>query len=491
MTNPHRGLLFLAVIAWAEAAAAQELPPLKWGADPDGGIPYVFRDADGSLAGFEVDLKEALAKELGRKIEFTQCDFDTLALGLNNGDMDFAMNGVEITPENQQAVRFTRPYYVYHLQLVTRQGESRFQTLEECKEQGRMVATLLGSAAQRLLDQLRVPNRPYNDQDGPYNDLKLGRGVDAVLMDLPIAIYYAVNDPTLRHARRIEGLQFTGRPFAEGYYGIAVAKENEALAQEIDAALGRVIASGELKRILMKWELWNHDQYRLYSPESVRGGEVQRMSIGVFLPLLLEGAWVTVKITLAGMLVAVLIGLPIALARLYGPAPLRWLATTYVEFFRGIPVLLLLYFLYYGLSAIIPVLTLGPMAAAILGFGLNYAAYEAEIYRGGISAIPPGQWEAAASLGMPGPLTFRRIILPQAIRTILPPMTNDLVALFKDTSVVSIIGVVELSKQYQILTKSYGGFLQIGLATAVLYLVMSVPLGYLSRQLEKKWSGGM
>src|ERR687894_824016 len=93
--------------------------------------------------------------------------------------------------------------------------------------------------------------------------------------------------------------------------------------------------------------------------------------------------------------------------------------------------------------------------------------------------IPRGQWEAAASLGMSGPLTFRR--------GILPPMTNDFVALFKDTSLVSIIAVVELSKQYQILTKSGGDYLQIGLATAALYLVMSVPLGYLSRYLEHRW----
>jgi polar amino acid transport system substrate-binding protein len=88
---------------------------------------------------------------------------------------------------------------------------------------------------------------------------------------------------------------------------------------------------------------------------------------------------------------------------------------------------------------------------------------------------------------MSTPLTFRRVILPQAIRVILPPMTNDFVALFKDTSVVSIIAVVELSKEYQILTKSGGGYVQIGLATAALYLVMSVPLGYLSRHLESRW----
>jgi ABC-type amino acid transport system permease subunit len=130
------------------------------------------------------------------------------------------------------------------------------------------------------------------------------------------------------------------------------------------------------------------------------------------------------------------------------------------------------------------------MEAAILGFGMNYAAYESEIYRAGISSIPQGQWEAAASLGMSPALTFRRIILPQAIRVILPPMTNDLVALFKDTSVVSIIALVELSKQYQILTRSGAGYVGIGLTTAALYLIMSVPLGHLSRYLEKRWSTG-
>ena len=126
-------------------------------------------------------------------------------------------------------------------------------------------------------------------------------------------------------------------------------------------------------------------------------------------------------------------------------------------------------------------------ASAVLAFGLNYAAYEAEIYRAGIGSIPVGQWEAAASLGMSRPLTFRRIVLPQAMRTILPPVTNDFVALFKDTSLVSVIGVVELTKQYQILSKSSQKYLEIGLATAALYLIMSVPLGYLARRLEQRW----
>ena len=141
--------------------------------------------------------------------------------------------------------------------------------------------------------------------------------------------------------------------------------------------------------------------------------------------------------------------------------------------------LLLLYFLYYGLGR--PIAHRRLHDGAWCGLGLNYAAYEAEIYRAGIGAIPAGQWEAAASLGMSRPLTFRRIILPQAMRIILPPMTNDFVALFKDTSVVSVIAVVELTKEYQTLSKIEPQYVEIGLVTAALYLIMSVPLGYLSR----------
>jgi polar amino acid transport system substrate-binding protein len=231
---------------------------------------------------------------------------------------------------------------------------------------------------------------------------------------------------------------------------------------------------------------WSPDQYRLYTPIRVESEHIPGLAFGKYFYLLLEGAGMTILITIAGMALAVALGLPIAVTRLYGPLPLRWLAIGYVEFFRGIPVLLLLYFLYFALPGIIGV-KLDPFTAAVLGFGLNYAAYEAEIYRGGIQSIPVGQWEAGASLGMSPILTFRRIILPQSIRVILPPMTNDFIALFKDTSVVSIISVIELSKQYQILTKSYGDYLKIGLTTAALYLVMSVPLGYLSRYLEKRW----
>lgn len=485
---PFFSLLSLLVFA-LDSLAEPESRPLIWAADEDGGVPYVFKDALGNRVGFEVDLVEALARELGRPIHFKQYAFDSLLSGLaDRGDFDFAMNGLEITPENQRRVLFSRPYYLYQLQLVVRRGDKRFKTLAEAKEQDLSIGTLGGSSADRLLDRLGVTKEIYEEQEGPYRDLAMGRRVDGILLDLPVALYYAVAPVGPHHARKIDGLEFAGVPFAEGYYGIAVRKDNPELARQLNDALDRMLQNGELKSILQKWELWNPDQYRLLDATMTQEA-APAMGFDVYFPLLLEGAGMTVLITFAGMALAILLALPISLCRLYGPWPLRALAVAYVEFFRGIPVLLLLYFLYYGLAGISPELSLGPLTAAILGFGLNYAAYEAEIYRAGINAIPGGQWEAAASLGMSPTLTFQRIILPQALRVILPPMTNDLVALFKDTSVVSIIALVELSKQYQILSKSGAGYVKIGLLTAALYLLMSVPLGYLSRYLEKKWGG--
>lgn len=486
LNRRRTSLAFLAAALFAAPAYAQK--PLVWASDAEGGAPYIFKDPQnpGQNIGFEVDLIAALARELGRPITFKQYEFKNLFSGLERNDFDFAMDGLEVTPDRKQKVRFSRPYYVYTQQLVARATEKRFRTLDECRQQDGIVGTMEETAAERILDQQGVRKQIYDGPVEAYRDLELGR-LDAVLLDLPIAVYYAQPRPSLR---------CLGEPLGKGYYAVAFRKTDEALAAEFDAALERLLTSGELRRIYEKWNLWNGDQNELTvaTVGDILGESSKRWTFGVYFPLLLEAAGVTVRISVFGMLLAVALGLPIALTRLYGSAPMRLLATLYVEFFRGIPVLLLLYFLYYGLPSIAEYYQLGwslrldPIEAAVLGFGLNYAAYEAEIYRAGIASIPAGQWEAAASLGMSRPLTFRRIILPQAVRVILPPMTNDFVALFKDTSVVSVIAAVELSKQYQILAKSSLKFLEIGLTTAALYLVMSVPLGYLSRYLEARWA---
>jgi polar amino acid transport system substrate-binding protein len=470
---------------------ADALPPLKWAADSEGGAPYIFLDPKDTnhYIGFEVDLAEALGKELGRRIEYVQYEFKSLVPGLQRGDFDFAMNGLEITPDRAKVIRFSKPYYIYALQLVVRADDNRFTTLEECKKLGGVVGTLEDTAAARLLEQMGITTRTFGNQVEPFRDLEYGR-LDAVLLDLPIAMYYAKPN---------DKLKFVGDTVGVGQYAIGFRKGQEALAQQVDAALDRLQASGKLQKIYEKWRIWNDDQKALGDPnaiENVVNESKRNWTLSYYFPKLWAGAKITIQLTVTSMLVAMILGLCIALLRLYGPRPIQLLAMLYVEFFRGIPVLLLLFFLYYGLPEIAHThnwrfsLELQPLQAAILGFGLNYAAYQAEIFRAGISSIPLGQWEAGASLGMTQLHTFRRIILPQAVRVILPPTTNDFVALFKDTSIVSIIAVEELTKQYQILAKSSTMYLEIGFVTAMLYLMMSVPLGYLSRYLERRWGKG-
>jgi polar amino acid transport system substrate-binding protein len=489
--------VWCAAFAWlllagvAPAPASAQPPPLRWGADAEGGAPFIFLDPQDPTRqiGFEVDLAKALADELGRPIEFVQYPYDELIPGLSRGDIDLAMNGLEIMPDRAGKIRFSRPYYVYKLQLVVRADETRFDSLEACKAGGAVVGTLGETAASRMLEQLGIQARIFDGQVEPYRDLELKR-LDAVLMDLPIAVYYALPNPKLK---------FAGDPLGEGFYAIAFRPGDEELARQFDLAIVALAERGELRRIYEKWRIWNDDQARLASGEALENilAESGRgFHFSSYFPLLLEAAGVTIQLSVLSMFVAVALGMPIALARLYGPPPLRWLATGYVEFFRGIPVLLLLYLIYFGLPALVGhqhawfAQGLTGFVAGVIAFGLTYAAYEAEIYRASISAVPAGQWEAAASLGMSPWDTFRRIILPQAFRIMLPPMTNDFVALFKDTSLVSVIAVVELTKRYMMLSKSSLKYMEIGLVTALLYLAMSVPLGYLSSYLERRWGKG-
>jgi polar amino acid transport system substrate-binding protein len=491
---------------------------LRWGGDAEGGAPYQLRDPKDPdrVIGYEVELADALAEVLARRIgatlkaEFIQYQFDTLDAGLlESKDFDVIICGKEIVPENTEKMRFSRPYYIYKQQLVVRRDESRIESIRDCGDKS--VGTLSGSASQRLLEQYRVGRiEGYDDQVAPYLDLELGR-LDAVLLDTPITLYYASTNPKLRYA---------GKPIGKGEYGVAFRPDDEELTRATDVAIGELITSGLLRQIYRRWHLWNPDQAALARapqreaelkglgfdasgqplvadepppPDAVDidliRASARSFTLDVYLPLLVRAAVMTVFLSACSMALAVALGLLVAVGRLYGPAPVRWLSLAYVEFFRGIPLLLLLFFLYFGLAAY--GLAMPALVAGIIGFGINYAAFEAEIYRTAILAVPRGQWEAGRALGMSDGLTFRRIIFPQAIRTALPPMTNDFVALFKDTSLISVIAVTELTKEYLILAKSSLKFAEIGLATAVLYLLMSVPLGYLSRYLEKRWGKGL
>jgi polar amino acid transport system substrate-binding protein len=206
-----------------------------------------------------------------------------------------------------------------------------------------------------------------------------------------------------------------------------------------------------------------------------------------YLALLFRAAWTTLQLSFISMPLAMIIGLLVAIGRLYGPRWIQILFEAYVELLRGTPLLLQLFVIYY----LIPKYTgwsLPEFWAGVAGLAINYSAYEAENYRAGLLAIPRGQMEAALSLGMSTPMALRRVIVPQAVRIVIPPVTNDFIALFKDTSVCSMIAVVELTNMYRFLFQGHPRLtLEFGIITAALYLAMSYPLSLVARRMETKF----
>lgn len=474
------GLLLCAPSARAGGAldAVRERGVLLWGADAEGGAPYVFPDPGNPSRriGFEVELADAIARELGVTARMVQNDWASLIPALERGDFHMALNGLEWTEARARAVALTRPYYIYQQQLVVRAGDARIHKLSDLP--GMTAGTLHHSAAHAILKKMKgVTVRVYSGQVEPYRDLKLGR-LDAVLMDLPIARFYAGPDPALR---------FAGPPVAEGMYVIAVRKDDTELLTVLNQILERLFANGTLQSIYSKWGLWNDAQLALGEEDhtSRRLAGMQKDSTMMeYLEVLLKGAGMTVILSILAMALAVALGLVLTVMRRLGGPVFRGLAVAYIEIMRGTPLLLQLYIIYYGLPNI--GIRLDAFTAAVVGLGMNYSAYEAEVYRGGLNAVAKGQWEAALSLGMTPFMIYRRILIPQAVRVVLPPMTNDFISLFKDTSLVSIIAIVELTKSYNMLAVSSMRFLELGLLTGVLYLMMAFPLSLLSAHLERR-----
>jgi polar amino acid transport system substrate-binding protein len=473
-------------------ASAQTYPDLRWGGDSEGGAPFVFQDPKNprQTIGFEVDLADALARRLGRRAVFVQNQWDGLIPGLKRGNYDVVLNGLEITADRRQEINFTIPYYVTGEQLSVRAENDTIHTLGDLKN--KTVGTLKYSVAQRVLE--RDPSirlRTYDGQINAYQDLANGR-LDAVLNDWPIAVYYSKPDPRLK---------FAGEPVEQIEYGIGVRKEDQALIKDLNRGLTELIRNGELRRIYEKWGLWNAATEGAFSKQEA-GTALDDFSSSVtrratwrerlrqylsYIPILVGvGAPMTLLISILSMAVAVLFGLALALLALYGPWPLPWLSRAYVEVFRGTPLLIQLYLIFYGLPSI--GIKLSPLVAAVAGLGLNYAAYEAENYRAGIQSIPRGQMEAALSLGMTRAQSLRHIIVPQAMRLVIPPVTNDFIALFKDSSIVSVITMVELTKVYGQLASTYYDYIGVGIITAAIYFVMGLPFVRLARWAESRLS---
>ena len=482
------------LIALQSVAIAQAPPALRWAGDPEGGAPFVEADPSrpDQLVGFDVEIAALLATGLGRRPEFVNIQFESIGQSIARGDAEIGMSGIEDTPTRRTTMAVTVPYYEFREVLSVRTADAaRFGSLADLR--GRRVATLNGTIAYEILLRAQrdvgVQVVSYDDDVHPYSDLLIGR-VDAVLLDNVLAE---------RRQRAMRGFTIQPATIAVGHYIGLLSAANAPLRDAMDNLLRDAMRNGTLERIFRKWLVWNDDQPKLY--ERVLAGEPVAAVTGLdvsasvvtmskweatkrYAPSLLRASGITIVLSCLSMGLAILIGVVIATGRVYGGRVTSLALLGYVELIRGTPILLQLFVLYYGLAAAV---RLPAFVAALLGLALNYAAYESEIYRGALEAIPVGQLEAARTLGLSERQVLTLVRGPQAFRLALAPMTNDFVAMLKDSSLVSVLTVLELTKQTQIFATNLGSWVIPGTLCAGLYLAMSLPLAAAARSLERRW----
>ncbi|MDR0392969.1 MAG: ABC transporter substrate-binding protein/permease [Puniceicoccales bacterium] len=501
-------LTFLIHIFGIMGCVLGETKPLKilrWGADVESGVPNVFYDPQqpSKITGFEYEIAAVLATTMHAQLEFHANDWEMLVPGLQRHEYDILLNGIERNTwqrfTDKVGIRLSIPYYVTHLQLVVA-SSSPLKYFSECED--KTIGILKQSwHAEKVLKRFHNTQIViYDDEVKAFADLSNKR-LDGVLLDHPESFYYAAVDKSVR---------LIDDPISRLEYAVMVRAEDADLLEEINKALNTLIRNGQLRSILERWNLWNaataayfHATPTANSPaiafdQYVATVQSNQKQWGHFyiqcLPILGKAAWTTLKLSLTAMFFAMIAGFSLAVARIYAIGPIRLLATVYVECVRGIPLLIQLLFIFYGLPTLSKYLPdpishwvcFSPFLAGVIALAINYSAYECEIYRAGLLSVPRGQMEAARALGMSHMQALWYVVFPQAIRMVIPPVTNDFIMLLQDSSLVSMITIVELTRAYQYLAATNFNYFGTGLLVAGVYLAIGLPFVYLARRCENR-----
>jgi His/Glu/Gln/Arg/opine family amino acid ABC transporter permease subunit len=451
--------------------------------------PFELKVGD-RFEGFDIDLGNEIGRELGVRAEWQNINWDGIFGALKAGRVDLVISDVVITDARKKELAFSQPYFLSGQTIVRRKGDERIRSAKDLP--GKLVTVQQETTGQYAVERLGLSGdriRKFETMQDALLEVRNGRG-DAAVGDLP----------ALREMIRkgYPELEVTGGVFVHENYGVVLRRGEPELLAAVNQALDRIIADGRYAKIYGRWirEAMPPDvparlaQIRSQGTPVSAGATGSALTIrwGLLreaLPLLLRGALLTLNLTGLTLLFGVPAGLLIALIRLSRFPLLVLLATIYVEVIRGTPLLMQIFVIYFVLPAV--GVSLPPFAAGVLALSINAAAYISEIFRAGIQSIDRGQTEAAHALGMDYVGTMAWVILPQTVQRVLPPLTNETVALLKDSSLVSIMALDELMRVGRGLASSTGSPVTILTAVALLYLAMTLPLTYVVRLLERRW----
>ena len=423
----------------------------------------------GSLEGFDIELMKAISQEAGFKVEFESLPFDGIIPALQAGTVDAAISGMTITAERAQTVSFSRPYFKSGLAIAVQNDNQDIDSFNALSNQ--KIAVQIGTTGATEVEKIpQAEIITFDSAPLALQELMNGK-VDAVINDAPVTLY-AIKTGNLK------GVKVVSELLSEEYYGIALPKNSPHL-DTINNALLALIENGTYQAIYQRWFALVPPPLPATAPalKSIAAESISLSPIKIFANLL-RGASVTLELTVFSASLGMIGGSLMAFARISPYLPLRWLSRFYVDFFRGTPLLVQIFMLYFGLPALFQGLgfnfSLERLPAAIAALSLNASAYSAEIVRGGIQSVDKGQWEASQSLGMSYVQTMRYVIFPQAFRRMLPPLGNEFITLLKDTSLVAVIGFEELFREGQLIVATTYRAFEIYAAVALIYLALTL-----------------
>ena len=439
--------------------------------------PFVFQNDQSKYTGIDMELIKAIAKDQGFTLEISNPGFDAAVSDVQNGNADGMIAGMTVTDARKATFDFSDPYYTTNSILAV-QESSKISSYEDLK--GKTVGVKNGTASQTFLEENKSKYgykiKTFSDGASLYDSLNSG-SVAAIMDDEPV-IRYAIKQGK-KFKTPVEGTP-------SGKLAFAVKKgSHPELIKMFNNGLANLKENGTYDKILEKYLADNSS-----AESSVDESTIWGLLSNNF-PQLLSGLGVTIALALLSFAIAILIGIIFGMFSVSPYKSLRLIATIFVDVIRGIPLMILAAFIFWGIPNLIESITnqqspINDFVAGTIALSLNSGAYIAEIVRGGIQAVPVGQMEASRSLGISYSKTMRKVILPQATKIMLPNFVNQFVIALKDTTIVSAIGLMELFQTGKnIIARNYQSFRMYAIL-AVLYLLIITFLTRLAKRLEKR-----
>ena len=420
---------------------------------------------------------KAIAKEEGFKVEIKPLGFNAAVQALEAKQIDGVIAGMSITPERKQKFLMSDPYYKSGVVMAVAK-KSTIKSLKDLR--GKRVAIKTGTDSADYANSIKqkygFTTVTFDDSNNMYQDVITGNSA-ACFEDQPV-MQYGINNGM--------ALKLVGKPAREGSYGFAASKNNQALISKFNTGLKKLRANGQYDKIIEHY-LGNGSAE---SQKTAAGNSqtTDRSFIGLLKAnwsTLMGGLRETMVLTIVAIFFATLVGILIGFLGVIPNKLCQGIATTFIYIFRGLPLMVLALFIYTGVPSLIGS-KVPAFIAGIVTLTLNEGAYTAAFVKGGIQAVDPGQMEAARSLGLPFGKAMRKVILPQGIKIMIPSFINQFIITLKDTSILSIIGLLELTQTGKIIiARNMEGF-KIWTMVALIYLIIITLLTWLSNWVQKK-----